>query len=502
MIHWPDLTSALALGVQAVHAAIVVLGIVFLISGLDDLFIDVTFWLRALYRRVFKASVVQPVTRDMLAAKPEQWIAILVPAWDESAVIEPMLRTMLARVDYTHYRIFVGVYANDTATCEKLAKVCADQPSVITVYNPRLGPTNKADCLNAIYHGIRDHELKQAMRFEILVLQDSEDLVHPLAWRLFNWLIPRKDMVQLPVLSLTRRWWEFTAAHYMDEFAQLHFKDLVAREALERSVPAAGVGVAFSRRAIETVASLHGGEPFSTRSLTEDYDLAQRLRELGFKQVFVRYWCRTERVRRRWPGGAPQREQLPSLVCVREYFPDTLRAAVRQKSRWVIGIALQGWRTWGWQGSAMTRYMYLRDRKPLITNLATVAAYVIAAAMLTMWVARAWLPSDLDWTGPLQPGSAIHLLLTANLALLGLRALQRFLCTTALHGPWQGVLAIPRMVWGNLVNFLATLRALRLWVRHLREGAPISWDKTAHRYPVEALTLTEFSEPEPEGRSR
>ena len=36
------------------------------------------------------------------------------------------------------------------------------------------------------------------------------------------------------------------------------------------------------------------------------------------------------------------------------YFPDTFSAAVRQKSRWVAGIALQSWTEIGWRGDAAT----------------------------------------------------------------------------------------------------------------------------------------------------
>jgi adsorption protein B len=108
------------------------------------------------------------------------------------------------------------------------------------------GPTVKADCLNAIWSAIQRDDAAQGEPTAIYVMLDCEDVIDPLACRLFNWLIPRKDMVQLPVLSLPRRWWEFTAAHYLDEFAQQHLKDLVVRETLARGLPAAGVGVAFS----------------------------------------------------------------------------------------------------------------------------------------------------------------------------------------------------------------------------------------------------------------
>ncbi len=464
-----------------------VLSLVFLVCAIDDLLIDLTFWARWLYRASFKRHRIRTIDAAMLREKPEQWIAVMVPAWDESAVIEPMLRNLLRRADYQHFRVFVGMYPNDAATRAAVARVAADEPRVIEVLNAKPGPTCKADCLNAIVAGINRYEAKHGCRFEIYSMQDCEDVVHPLAWRLFNWLIPRKDMVQLPVLSLPRRWWQWTAAHYQDEFAQLHFKDLVAREALGGYVPAAGVGVAFSRRALATVAAENGGEPFNAHSLTEDYDVALRLRRHRMKLVFAVF-----RVRQPAVDGVDRRVLVPfpkargELVCVREYFPDRLRAAVRQKSRWVIGIALQGWRAWGWRSDPWGCLMFWRDRKVLLTNPAAVLGYAVVVVVLAQWVWQ-WLDPMAPSFEPLvEPGSFTEALLIANLIVLVLRVLQRVACVSGLHGLREGLLSPIRMVWASLINGLATLRALRMWFRHRLTGVAIGWDKTAHQYPTEA----------------
>nr|BFE97275.1 hypothetical protein GCM10020185_78110 [Pseudomonas brassicacearum subsp. brassicacearum] len=83
------------------------------------------------------------------------------------------------------------------------------------------------------------------MTFAGVVLHDSEDVLHPLELRLFNYLLPRKDMIQLPVVSLERNWYEWVAGVYMDEFAEWHGKDLVVRESMTDTVPSAGVGTCF-----------------------------------------------------------------------------------------------------------------------------------------------------------------------------------------------------------------------------------------------------------------
>jgi adsorption protein B len=154
-------------------------------------------------RKTIFAHRVKPLPAQALARKPEQPIAIMVPAWDESAVLRPMLSNMLAGLDYDRYHVFVGVYPNDAATERELAAVIEEHPRVHRVGVAHPGPTNKADCLNAIFRGVMDHERAYGERFEIFVMQDCEDVIHPLAWRLFNWLIPRKDMVQLPLITWT-----------------------------------------------------------------------------------------------------------------------------------------------------------------------------------------------------------------------------------------------------------------------------------------------------------
>ena len=51
------------------------------------------------------------------------FIAILVPAWDEAAVIASMLRATLERIEHPNYQIFVGYYRNDPATAAAIASV-------------------------------------------------------------------------------------------------------------------------------------------------------------------------------------------------------------------------------------------------------------------------------------------------------------------------------------------------------------------------------------------
>jgi bacteriophage N4 adsorption protein B len=468
---------------QAVWALLIGVALIFIISGVDDLFIDAVYFLRALYRRLYILPRYPALTEADLNRRPEQPIAIMIPAWDESAVIQVMLRNMVQKLQYSKYHIFVGTYPNDTATIREVEMVRADHPQIHRISTPHPGPTNKADCLNWIYQGIRAYEDDSGIAFEIIVMQDCEDVLHPLCYKLINYLIPKFDMVQLPVLSFRREWWQFTGGHYLDEFAQLHYKDLVVREFLDQSIPAAGVGCAFSRKALRVAAADQNNALFNTSSLTEDYDFGLRLKVLSLRQAFAKFFVEREVLRRNPLTGGERLCKVRELVCVREFFPHTFHSAVRQKSRWVLGISLQGWHHLGWQGGPWRRYMLWRDRKVLVTNAVNIIGYALVLLVLGGWAIDRWMPLERQIGLNVESTRWISVLLLLNLGLLGLRLSQRAYCVWSLYGWAEALWSVPRTFWGNVINFCATARALRLFVRSRLTGKAVAWDKTHHYFP-------------------
>lgn len=459
--------------------------VVFFISGLDDLFIDLCYWIRVLYRKVFIIPRIQPLTEDKLLSVPEKPVAVMIPAWDESAVIQKMLENTAQALDYENFYIFVGSYPNDPDTQRAVELAREKHPRIQRTVCPHDGPTNKADCLNWIYQGIKLFEQENNIRFEIFVMQDCEDVIHPLCYKLFNYLIPRMDMIQLPVLSLETKWYQFTAGHYIDEFSQLHYKDLIVREILSRSIPAAGVGAAFSRRAFDTVCASNQNLLFSTNSLTEDYDFGFRLKQHGLKQAFVRLTVTRAAFKRKLFSRKIKEFKKKELICIREYFPSRFSAAVRQKSRWVVGIALQGWENLGWKWDLATKYMLYRDRRALITNIVNLMGYLVVLSVITVWLAI-WLnPNTYHYPPLLEEGTWLWYLVIANGIFFILRIFHRAYCVYQLYNIKQAILSIPRMVLGNVINFFATARAIRLYINYLRTGSLIRWDKTAHSFPSE-----------------
>ena len=312
---------------------------IFALSSVDDLFLDAVYfavrWRNRHNAKTYDASLL----RDAILAKPEQYLAIMLPAWQESGILLASVANILKTLNYTNVHIFIGTYPNDPDTQAEADTLAGRFSQVHKVVTRLPGPTCKADCLNAIIARIEQFASEQQIEFKAYILQDAEDVVHPMSLKLFNYYLPEYDLIQIPVLSLPRNWHDLTGGHYMDEFAEVHTKEVKARQYLADVVPGAGVGTAYSQRVISYAATQ--GEIFNTSSLTEDYEFSFRLRKAGFKQIFAR-------VEMPMPSSMVGSS---GIIATRELFPNRFWASVRQKTRWIIGISLQGWQSLGWEGS-------------------------------------------------------------------------------------------------------------------------------------------------------
>ncbi len=480
-LYWPFL---LAEAVRVVEYAAAVVAVLILLSSLDDLFVDAWYWVRRVYRQITIEPFITPLSADALYEKSEQPIAIMIPAWHESDVIAAMIENMVSVLDYRNYMIFVGTYPNDPDTGGEVERMLRRYKQLVHVVLPNPGPTNKADCLNTVIAAIFDYEAKNDTEFAGFILHDSEDVLHPLELRFFNYLLPRKDLIQLPVVSLERHWSELVAGVYMDEFAEWHAKDLVVRESVMGSVPSAGVGTCFSRRAFQFLKVEGSGEVFNTSSLTEDYDISARIGEAGMPSIIARYPV-DFRVRRKTLFGFGPVKDIPleMPLCVREFFPDTFRTSYRQKARWALGISFQGWAQMGWRGGLSARYFQMRDRKGMFTAVITVAAYVLAALFLVSYLAYALGFIPVRYPSIFATEGWLLAVLGLNAFAFALRLVQRSYFVSKIYGWEQGLMSVPRVVIGNFVNFAAIMRAWKLYMGHVFLGNRIVWDKTAHDFP-------------------
>jgi adsorption protein B len=302
---------------------------------------------------------------------------------------------------------------------------------------------------------MENHELAHGVRFEVIVTHDAEDIMHPESLRWINWFSESYDMVQIPVLPLPTPAAELTHGLYCDEFAEYQSKDIPVRQRLGGFLPSNGVGCGFSRRALDRLARERQGMVFDPESLTEDYETGYLLHTLGFPQLFV-----------------PLRFESDGPVATREYFPRTIFAALRQRSRWVSGITLQAWQRHGWRAPWRQVYWLWRDRKGLVGNLLTpfINGYLV-------YVIAEYIQGRPPYGLPFWLGS---LTVTAAAGHIGVRTI----LTGRIYG-WRFAAAAPlRILLGNLVNFLATSLALIVFVRARLRRRRLSWMKTDHTLPT------------------
>ena len=477
----------ITLGLLALQAGFVLMMIVYLISGLDDLFVDLLFFvMKAGHWLDGNSKHRQPSLQEM-AEKPEQPFALMFPAWQEAEVIRRALLNTISNIDYRNFHVFVGTYVNDPETQREVEEVMRHYANVTQLIVPQPGPTCKADCLNWIVRGIREYQVQHNIRFAGVILHDAEDVVDTLSLKLFNCLMPEWDLVQIPIISLERPWWNLVGGHYMDEFAEAHCKELHVREWFAGVVPGAGVGTGYSMRALDAASAAVGGDCFSTDSLTEDYEFSFRVHQFGLRQTFVRFPIERKIPRRsfmhRRRGLISQRD----FITTREFFPDLFWASVRQKSRWVIGIALQGWKKFAWRGSWRVRYLYFRDRKTLFTQQFMALGYIVALGLITLQLSSALFPDRYIFAPPFEDDSALWDLFYVNVGLFLNRLVHRHFWTCRIYGLSQLPIILPRYLVANVVNYFAVTRATWRYLKHLRTNERIGWDKTAHSFPGEEL---------------
>lgn len=459
-----------------------VLMIIMAVCGLDDLIIDVYYWIRHIWREGIIYRRYSRKAAQELYSKEEQPLAIMVPAWQEHGVIDKMAELAVSQLDYENYQIFVGTYPNDPETQSDVDKVCARYPNIHKVVCARPGPTSKADCLNNVIASILEFEKKAKVEFAGFILHDSEDVISSMELRLFNHLLPAKDLIQLPVYPYTRKWYQMTPGHYADEFAELHGKDVVVREAISGQVPSAGVGTCFSRRAILRLTIEGDGLPFDIQSLTEDYDIGFRLKQWGMNEIFVRFPVvdPNQTTLKEDAYGVSVREG--SVICVREFFPTTFTTAVRQKSRWIIGIVFQGFKNHKWTDDWRVNYFLWRDRRGVINNTAGFLALLIFLQLVAILGYGYLVEDNYNFLSLTDNSEFTQNVLFLNLLLMANRMMQRFYFVSKYYGYLEGALSLLRLVWGSVINFSANIRAIR---QVIEQGDPrrVAWDKTSHDFP-------------------
>lgn len=440
----------------AQHELLLFAGVFFLIGALDDIIIDLVWlWLKITGRQQTRKIDRTQFQRRKLHGRA----AVFIPAWQEAEVIGDTLTHMLGAWPQRQLCLYLGVYRNDPATLEAAIKAARSDERMRIVIHDCDGPSTKADCLNRLYQAMRDDETRRGSDYSTVLFHDAEDLVDPAGLGLLDEAIGNgADFAQLPVEPLPQAGRDWLGSHYCEEFSESHGKAMVVRDALGAGLPAAGVGCAVSRGALEMLCRRRAKDhPFEPASLTEDYELGLAISDEGGSSRFVR-----------------ARGEDDLLVATRAYFPSQLQQIVRQKTRWVNGIALHGWDRTGWGQGNIEGWMRARDRRGPLTALVLLLAYLLLALTLLLETVVA-----LDLAQPVPLGPMTKLLIYVNLVFLGWRIGWRFAFTSRNYGVIEGLLAIARIPVANVIAIMAGWRAILAYARTLL-GRSIVWDKTEH----------------------
>jgi adsorption protein B len=175
---------------------------------------------------------------------------------------------------------------------------------------------------------------------------------------------------------------------------------------------------------------------------------------------------------------------VPDVVCIREFFAAAFRASVRQKARWVTA-SVAGLGAHGWRGDFLDAlHACSATASPCGTNFVNVLGYFVVLPSSGFGSSTPSRPTPTATPRCSRKGLVWYCIL-ANAWCSGCGRHSQLLQPTGSTVLVQGLLAVPRMVWGNVINFMATARAVKLYTNYLRTGKLIAWDKTAHVYPSE-----------------
>jgi adsorption protein B len=138
------------------------------------------------------------------------------------------------------------------------------------------------------------------------VLHDSEDVIDPRSFEIYNAYVEDYDFIQIPVFSLDSRNRSLVGATYMDEFAERHTREMVVRDALGAAIPSAGVGTCVTKRLVRHFLRQRG-HVLATGCVTEDYILGIEAKRAGFRAAFA--------------AASESAARYGEFVATREFFP-------------------------------------------------------------------------------------------------------------------------------------------------------------------------------------
>lgn len=466
-----------------------VIGLVFvllvILISIDDLIWDIYYSVSRLLGKIEMPSI---DVKEIEKTTPKM-LAIIVAAYNEENVLKSVIRNLVISNQYPRsmYHIFLGVYPNDEGTMKVAEELEKEFPNVHKIVHVLNGPSSKADNLNNVIKNIYEFEKKNHLKFQAIVIHDSEDLVHPYEFKLENYLLEKHSAIQMPVFPLQEMprfsniFKNMVSGSYADEFAENHYRLLVARTATGAFVPSAGTGFVIRRDILE---NFPDGEVFPVGSLTEDYKLSLQFKQMGYDVHYV-----LEDVSRLRVDGTVARE----FISTRSMFPSSYRAAVRQKTRWIYGITIQTFKLRdilkNKKLNFSSKYSLYRDWKAKFGNLLLgpgYAVFIYFIISLFVDLPVMYIKYSFSW----------YLMLFLSIMMIE-RQILRFIAVKNVYGRKSALISsvfpplLPfRMVLGNIINFHATSKAWWMNIignKKKKTSKKPRWNKTDHEFLEEEI---------------
>jgi adsorption protein B len=408
------------------------------LSSFDDLLID-----------LFAIGIRQQKHNGLSSSTPK--IGVFIANWQEADIIPVTIPGNISEITDPNVVFYVGVYPNDTPTLEAARKIESEYPDRVKVIVNRMnGPTTKGQLLNHMFLEVIGNDGP-----DIIVFHDSEDKIDPRLFQLYASLVSEGyDYIQTPVFSLPSEHRSYVGASYEDMLGEFHTRIMVVREALGVAIPSAGVGTAFTKQVAQTFIN-ERGEVLADGSVVEDYIFGHECHRKGFRCTFVNV------------------HDNDGHIATWEFFPSTIATSVKQKSRWIYGIAFDAWRRLGWYGGLKDRWFLMRDRKAMFTAFLAPLSFIYFIGILIFGIddhhISATTASILWWS------------VVINMFACLIRYWVRVSSHNNVYGNGNFVGIVIRWFVSLWVDALATARAWKMFlVDSSFATRPVAWAKTTH----------------------